>query len=51
MREKRGEYRILVGNPLGKRPLGIPRLDARIVFKWIFKKCVWEYRLDRSGSR
>jgi hypothetical protein len=26
MRERRGEYRILVGNPLGKSPLGIPKL-------------------------
>jgi hypothetical protein len=46
MRERRGKCRILVGNPLGKRPLGIPRLDGRILFKGIFKKCDWEYRLD-----
>jgi hypothetical protein len=25
MREKRNAYRILVGKPVGKRPLGIPR--------------------------
>ena len=25
MREKRGLYRVLVGKPLGKRPLGRPR--------------------------
>jgi hypothetical protein len=46
MRERSSECRILVGNPLGKRPLGIPSLDGRILFKWIFKKCNWEYRLD-----
>jgi hypothetical protein len=26
MGEKRGVYRVLVGKPWGKRPLGIPRL-------------------------
>ena len=26
MREKRGVYRVLVGKPEGKRPLGSPRL-------------------------
>ena len=26
MRERRGVYRILLGKPEGKRPLGIPRL-------------------------
>jgi hypothetical protein len=46
MMDRRGEYRILVGNSLGKRPLRIPRLDGRILFKWIFNKCDWEYRLD-----
>jgi len=25
MGEKRGEYRVLVGNPEGKKPLGRPR--------------------------
>jgi hypothetical protein len=33
--ERRGVYRILVGKPEGKRPLGRPR----IILRWIFKKC------------
>jgi hypothetical protein len=35
MGEGRGAYRILVGRPEGRRPLGRPR---RIILKWIFKK-------------
>ena len=38
MREERGVYRVLVGKPEGKRPLGKPRLDGRIIIKWIFWK-------------
>jgi hypothetical protein len=34
MGEWRGAYRILVGRPEGRRPLGRPR----IILKWIFKK-------------
>jgi hypothetical protein len=32
--ERRGAYRVLVGKPEGKRPLGIPR----IILRWIFRK-------------
>jgi hypothetical protein len=35
MGEGRGVYRVLVGKPEGKRPLGRPR---RIMLGWIFKK-------------
>jgi hypothetical protein len=35
MGEKRNAYRILVGNPEGKRPLGRPRRRGRIILKWI----------------
>jgi hypothetical protein len=38
MGEKRGAYRILVGRPEGRRPLERPRLDGRIILKWISKK-------------
>jgi len=31
MVERRGVYRVLVGNPEGKRPLGSPRRDGRII--------------------
>jgi hypothetical protein len=35
--EGRGVYRILVGKPEGKRPLGRPR-HSGIILKWIFRK-------------
>jgi hypothetical protein len=42
--EKRGACRILVGRPEGRRPLGRPRLDERIILKWILKK--WDGGMD-----
>jgi hypothetical protein len=36
--EGRGVYRVLVGKPEGKRPLGDPGGDGRIILRWIFKK-------------
>jgi hypothetical protein len=38
MGESRGEYRVLVGKDGGKRPLGRPCVDGRIILKWIFRK-------------
>jgi hypothetical protein len=38
MGEKRGAYRILVGRPEGRRPLGRPRRRWRIILEWVFKK-------------
>jgi hypothetical protein len=35
--EKRGAYRILVGRPEGRWPLGRPGIDGRIILKWILK--------------
>jgi hypothetical protein len=38
--EGRGEYRVMVGKPEGKRPLGRPRRRWGIKLKWIFGKWV-----------
>jgi hypothetical protein len=38
MVEGRGVYRVLVGNPEGKRPLGSPRRGWENVIRMIFKK-------------
>jgi hypothetical protein len=38
MGERRGAYRALVGKPEGKRPLGKPGVDGRIILKWIFER-------------
>jgi len=40
MGEGRGVHRVLVGKPEGKRPLGGPDADGRIILRWIFRK--WE---------
>jgi hypothetical protein len=38
MRERRGAYRALVGKPEGRKHLGDPGIDGRIILKWIFEK-------------
>jgi hypothetical protein len=38
MREKRNAYRILVGKPECKRPLGRPRLGGWTILKWILER-------------
>jgi len=40
MGDSKGVYRVLVGKPKGRRPLGRPRLDGRIdlILRWIFRK-------------
>ena len=48
MGERRGVCRVLVGKPEGNRPLGRPRLDGRIILRWILG--MWGYGLDRAGS-
>ena len=37
MEERRGTYRVSIGKPEGKRPLGNLYLDWRIILKWVFK--------------
>jgi hypothetical protein len=36
--ERRGVYRVLVGKPEGKRPLGRPRCRWGIILRRIFRK-------------
>jgi hypothetical protein len=31
-------YKILVGKPIWKRPLGEPSIDGKTVFEWILEK-------------
>lgn len=38
MRETRGTYRVLVGKPEEKTPLRKPRIDRRMILRWILKK-------------
>jgi len=38
MEEMRGVYRVLVSKFEGKKPLGNPEIDGRIILKIIFKK-------------
>jgi hypothetical protein len=46
--ERRGEYRVLVEKPEGKRPLGDPGLDGKIILRWIFRK--WDLRVWTGSS-
>ena len=40
--ERIGVYRVLVGKPEGKRPLGRPSVFGRIILRWIVRKWdVW----------
>jgi hypothetical protein len=36
--EKRKAYRILVGKPEGKRPMGRPNVGGRIILEWILER-------------
>jgi hypothetical protein len=48
MEEPRNAYRILVGHPEGKRPLGRPRCRWVDKIKIELRKIGW-YGLDRTG--
>jgi hypothetical protein len=46
MGEKRGKYRILVGKPEGRRPLGRPTRRWEDNIKMDLKELGWRYGLD-----
>jgi hypothetical protein len=48
--ERRGVYRVLVGKPEGKRPLGSPECRREDNIKMNFQEVEWGHGLDRSGS-
>jgi hypothetical protein len=48
--EKRDTYRVLVGKPEGKTPLGRPRNRWKNNIIWIFKKWDGRLGLDLSDS-
>jgi len=48
MGEGRGVYRILMGKPEGKRPLGRPRRRWEMIFRWIFRK--WDVGVWTGSS-
>jgi len=50
MGERKVLYRVLVGKPEAKRPLWRSRRRWRIILRWIFRKWVVGYGLDRAGS-
>jgi hypothetical protein len=50
LEERRGAYRVLVGKPKGRRPLGIPRRRWDDNIKTNLREFGWGHGLDRSGS-
>ena len=48
MGDRRGVYRVLVGEPEGKRPLGDPGLDGKIILRWIFRN--WDVGVWTGSS-
>jgi hypothetical protein len=50
MKETRVAYRVLVGKPEGRRPLGRLRRKWEDNIKMILQEVGWGFGLDRSGS-
>jgi hypothetical protein len=50
MGERKDAYRVLVGKPEGRRPLGRPRRRWEDNIKMDLVEVGWSHRLDRSGS-
>ena len=51
MGDKRDLYRVLVGRPVSKRPLGRPDVDGRIILRWTFRKWDVGVRIGSSWLR
>jgi len=58
MGEERGVYRVLVGKPEGRRPLGRPSVDGWIILGWISRRWdvgIWTGlgwpRIETGGGR
>jgi len=49
-RERRGICMVLVGIPVGKRPLGRIGIDGVIILRWILGSGMWGHKLDRIAS-
>ena len=50
MGDRRGVFRDIVGKPEGKRPLGDPGVDGRIILRWTFMKWNRGLGLNRAVS-
>jgi len=48
MEERRGIFRVLVGKPEGKGPLGIRRRRWRIMLRWVLRK--WDVEVWTGSS-
>ena len=58
MCEERGVYRVLVGKPECRRPLGDLGVDGLLILRWISRKwdvCIWSGlgwpRIEAGGGR
>jgi hypothetical protein len=50
MGKRKGAFRVLVGKPERRRPLGDPGIDGRIILKWVFGVLDGGLELDRPCS-
>jgi hypothetical protein len=50
MLEEKKVYKVLVGNPKGKRPLGIPRRRWEDEIRMDLREIGWGCRLDSCNS-
>jgi len=53
VKEENNSYRILMGKPVGRRPLGIPKCRWQGSIKWVVRKLngLWsEVRWLRTGT-